>query len=120
MKGLFDTNILIDYLNGIKAAKQEIDRYPSILISTISWMEILVGTTKTEEPSVRNFLSRFQHVALSPPVAERAVEIRRNTGIRLPDAIIQASAQVENALLISRNTRDFSEDDPSVRVPYRL
>ena len=49
MKALFDTNILIDYLNGIDAARQEIARYEHPSISLITWMEVLVGTTAEEE-----------------------------------------------------------------------
>jgi len=41
-------------------------------------------------------------------------------GMRLPDALIWASAQHESALLVSRNTRDFPADAPGVRVPYQL
>ena len=52
--------------------------------------------------------------------AETAVGLRREHGIRLPDAIIWASARRENALLVSRNSRDFPPGAPEVRVPYRL
>ena len=60
MKALFDTNILIDYLNGIDAARQEIARYEYASFSLITWMEVLVGTAAEEEPIVREFLHRFQ------------------------------------------------------------
>jgi hypothetical protein len=40
--------------------------------------------------------------------------------MRLPDAIIWASAQKENALLVSRNTKDFPVDAPGIRIPYTL
>ena len=43
MKGLFDTNILIDYLAGIDEARRELALYRSSLISVITWMEVLVG-----------------------------------------------------------------------------
>ena len=120
MKALFDTNILIDYLNGIEAAKQEIERFPNAAISTITWIEVMVGTTPDEEPATRQFLSRFRLIPVSPDVSERAVKIRQETRIRLPDAVIRASAEAEEALLISRNTKDFPEDEPWVRVPYVL
>lgn len=120
MKALFDTNILIDYLNGIGAAREEINRYQQVAISAITWMEVMVGTNPDEETLVRNFLSRFTLIPLTAKVAERAVEIRRATRIRLPDAIIRASAEIENALLISRNTKDFPASEPWVRIPYQL
>lgn len=120
MKALFDTNILIDYLNGITLAKEEIDRYAHIAISVVTWMEVMVGTKPEEEAAVRRFLSRFEPVPLSATIAERAVEIRRATRVRLPDAIIRASAEVAHALLVSRNTKDFPEGEPWVRIPYKL
>lgn len=120
MKALFDTNILIDYLNGIEAAKAEIERYPHIAISMITWMDVMLGTKQEEEAAVRRFLSRFEQIPVSANIAERAVNIRRASRVRLPDAIIRASAESEQALLVSRNTKDFPEDEPWVRVPYKL
>ncbi len=120
MKALFDTNILIDYLNGIEAAKEEIKRYPHIAISLVTWMEVMVGAKSEEEAAIRRFLARFALIPLNTNIAERAVDIRRATKIRLPDAIIRASVELEHALLVSRNTKDFPEDEPWVRVPYKL
>ncbi|ORJ55840.1 type II toxin-antitoxin system VapC family toxin [Geothermobacter hydrogeniphilus] len=120
VKALLDTNILIDYLNGIEQAREELDRHDRLLVSVITWMEVMVGATAEEDAPVRAFLSRFEVVSINPEIAERAVEIRRQTGIRLPDAIIWASAQCEDALLVSRNSRDFPPDAPGVRVPYLL
>jgi len=53
-------------------------------------------------------------------VANRAVEIRKQNKIKLRDAIVWASAQVNSLLLVSRNTKDFPADEPGVRVPYHL
>ncbi len=43
MKALFDTNILIDYLNGHAEAAAEIAKHGERLISRVSWMETLAG-----------------------------------------------------------------------------
>ena len=120
MKALFDTNILIDYLNGVETAKEEINRYDNPMISPITWMEVLVGTSDTEQDTVRSFLSRFHQIDIDDKVAEIAVTVRRSYKMRLPDAIIWASAQKESALLISRNTKDFPVDAPGIRIPYSL
>ena len=119
MKALFDSNILIDYLNGSAKARTEIDRYRQRLISTVTWMEVLAGArNEAEEDVIEMFLRDFTLVEVSRPVARAAVAMQRAHRIRLPDAVIWASAQHESALLITRNTRDFPRDDPSVRVPY--
>lgn len=120
MNALLDTNILIDYLNGVAAARDEIRRYPQPCISPISWMEVMVGVNAAEEKPVRRFLTTFRQIAIDHKIAERAVAIRRNTRIRLPDAIIWASAQSANTLLVTRNSKDFPSDEPGVRVPYEL
>jgi predicted nucleic acid-binding protein len=120
VNALFDTNILIDYLGGVSAAKKELARYEYRAISTITWMEVLVGTTEEDEAAIRAWLSSFDVIALDSAVANRAVEIRKEKRIRLPDAIVWASAQVNSLLLVSRNTKDFPADEPGVRVPYKI
>lgn len=121
VKALFDTNILVDYLNGIPPAREELQRHPERLISLLTWMEILVGChDPEEEATARRFLDGFEIVPVNGGVAERAVALRRQYRLRLPDAIIWASAQEHSALLITRDTRDFPADAPEIRVPYQL
>lgn len=43
VKALFDTNILIDFLNAVPHAREELALYKDKAISVISWMEVLVG-----------------------------------------------------------------------------
>lgn len=71
-------------------------------------------------PALRAWLGTFHVIELDGPVADRAVHIRKNRKIRLPDAIIWATAQVHSLLLVSRNTKDFPADEPGVRVPYKV
>jgi predicted nucleic acid-binding protein len=119
MKALFDTNILIDYLNGRPEAETEIARHKSRLISVVTWMEVLAGAhNEAEEDVIEMFLRDFTLVDLSRPIARAAVSLRRSRRIRLPDAIIWASAQHQSALLVTRNTKDFPRTEPGVRVPY--
>lgn len=121
MRALIDTNILIDYLAGTDAARQELARYGAPAISAITWMEVLVGARADEEvASLRSFLGRFERLPIDDAVSEAAVAIRRERRIRLPDAIIWATAQVAQTILVTRNTRDFPADDPGVRVPYSV
>ncbi|WP_206956962.1 type II toxin-antitoxin system VapC family toxin [Trinickia acidisoli] len=120
VKALFDTNILIDYLSGVGAAKKELARYEYRAVSIVTWMEVLVGTTANDEAAIRTWLSSFEVIALNSSIASRAVEIRKQRRIRLPDAIVWASADVNSLLLVSRNTKDFPADEPGVRVPYKV
>lgn len=120
MSGLFDTCILIDYLNGIPAARDELALYREKHISVITWMEILVGATPDNEAGTREFLGRFRLVEIDPRIREEAVVLRRVHRLKLPDAAIWASARIIDASLVTRNTKDFSESMPGIRIPYRL
>jgi predicted nucleic acid-binding protein len=119
MNAVVDTNILIDYLKGSPNAKRELDAFETTYISLISWVEVLVGAAEGDEESeIREFLRRFRVHPVDEGVAERAVSIRREHKIRLPDAIIWATAQQLGILLVTRNTRDFPHNNPGIRVPY--
>jgi predicted nucleic acid-binding protein len=121
VKLLFDTNILIDYLNGVEAAMVEVERSRERCISIISWMELLAGAKDdAEEDVIDMFLREFRVVDLTRRIARDAMEIRRAHRIRLPDAMIWASAKAESALLVTRNTKDFPEGEIGIRVPYEL
>jgi len=118
VKALFDTNILIDYLRGIEASRTELDRYEDKAISIVTWMEVLVGALPPLAVATRAFLDSFAVVPIDTAVAERAVALRQAHRVKLPDAIVWASAQVQGRLLVTRDTKGFPGDDPGVRVPY--
>lgn len=119
--GVFDTNILIDQLNGVIVAADEIDQYVKPAISIVTWIEVLAGAnSELEDAIIRHLLKDFTILPLTTDIAERAAQIRRTTSLELPDAVILATAEVHGCPLITRNTRDFSASDPRVRVPYRL
>lgn len=119
MKALFDSNILIDYLNGVNAARTELKKYSNKAISIISWMEVMIGVESEEEEGVvRPFLETFLVQPLTQEIAERSVKLRRRDRLKLPDAIIKASAEELGILFVTRNAKDFSKRDPAVRIPY--
>ncbi len=120
VKALFDTNILVDYLNAVPQARSELQRYTEKAISIVTWMEVMVGAASDIEDATRGFLSSFDIVALGGEIAERAVSLRRSHHVKLPDAIIWATAQTHAMLLVTRNTKDFGAGDPGIRMPYRL
>jgi len=117
---LFDTNILIDYLNGVPQAKLEHGQYSDKAISMITWMEVMVGVTPQTETGTKAFLRDFLLLPIDELVAERAVLIRQTKRIKLPDAIVWATAQVHNRIFVTRNTKDMAPSEPGVRVPYQI
>ena len=48
------------------------------------------------------------------------VMLRRQHKMKLPDAIVWATAQVNKRLLVTRNTKDYPWDEPGIRVPYQI
>ncbi len=44
IRAVVDSDVLIDFLQGIEAARSEINRYNPALYSVISWMEVMCGT----------------------------------------------------------------------------
>jgi hypothetical protein len=117
---VFDTNIVIDALNGVPDAATEYSRYERVFISRITWMEVLIGA-QDDEPQLRDFLdSHFAIISLDLTVAEIAIRLRREYRLHLPDAIIWATAQANQAILVTRNTKDFQFDWDGIRVPYAV
>ena len=121
MKAVFDTNILIDYLNGIDAARIELAQYGKRQISIITFIEVLVGAKDSEEEkAIRGFLSYFEILELTSEIAAETVLIRKNFQLKIPDAIVYATARTQGCILVSRNTKDLKQEWPDVRVPYQI
>lgn len=57
---LFDTNILIDYLNGVPQARDELTRYAAKSISIVTFMEVLIGAADAMEPGRVRFFRSFR------------------------------------------------------------
>lgn len=123
MTGFFDTNILIDFLNGIPEAQDALSPFSRRIISRITWMEVMAGAKDSPGENItRRFLSQFELHEISPDIAEAAVTLRRHhiPKLRLPDAIILASARLVGCRLSTRNTRDFPQASADIHVPYQL
>ncbi len=116
----FDSNIVIDWLNRRPEAKAELLRYKRHRISRIVWTEVLAGEELQDRDGVRQVISAFDVVEIDARTALAAADIRHRTRMKLMDAYILATAQVNGAILITRNTKDFPAEMPGVRVPYIL
>jgi predicted nucleic acid-binding protein len=108
---LVDTDVFVDHLRGARELQPGRD---TISYSVITRCELFAGT-HTEEAAVELLLAPFRELPVDRAVAERAGRVRRETGIRTPDAIIAATALVHRLGLVTRNTRDF-EPVPGLRL----
>ncbi len=117
---LFDSNIVIDFLSGNPSADREIQRAPQRAISLVTWIEVMVGAKEERRAETRTVLDRFNILPITTEIAEQAVILRREHRLKLPDALILATAEVEDYLLLTRDTRDFPQLNTRVHFPYQM
>lgn len=121
MKVLFDTNILIDHVQGHRAARQAIARYSGAAISVITWVEIMSGVSPAQENAMRLWLDRFHLIQVDADIAVYAAALRQERRLDLADALIVATAQASGRTLVTRDRALCHElDDPPVLIPYDL
>lgn len=116
----FDTNIIIDVMLDRTAAIEELGRHDSHRISRVVWTELLAGEPSTTRGRLGLKLTRFEIVEIDETIATMAADIRHVTRMKLLDAFILATARVNGAMLVTRNTKDFPPGMPGVRIPYTL
>lgn len=102
-----DTNICIYLLKGILRDPLPEAEY---CISVITRMELLSFSlpSQTEEKLLMEFLKELKIIPLDEAVQEQAIALRKTYSIKLPDAIIAATALTRRAVLAS-NDRDLSK-----------
>ncbi|MCI5050848.1 MAG: type II toxin-antitoxin system VapC family toxin [Candidatus Pacebacteria bacterium] len=112
---LLDTNILIYYLNGNKTA-YEIIANNHIFISVITKMEMLsfVNLSKEEEQKIEKLLSLFTVLPLSDKTQNKTIEVRKKYKLKLPDAIIAATALELGCSLVTADKQMLSVDELSI------
>jgi predicted nucleic acid-binding protein len=115
----FDSNILIDALNGHPLAHAEIARVDRPWISRMTWIEVLSKERGATLRVIERFLDGFAVDEVDTQVAGHAGALRRERPrLKVADAVILASAQVHHRILVTRNIKDFPAQMPGIRVPY--
>ena len=112
MKYLFDSNILIYHLNG-QLNQRGTDLLAEGLTgegaySIVTKIELLgFNQTDDAEQQARLLLSSLQSLDLSTSIAEQTIQIRKTRKLKLPDAIIAATALDYNLTLTIYNIKHF-------------
>lgn len=120
---LLDTNTVLDYMGNKLPGKaknliaQIID--DEINLSVINKIELL-GFSKVEQDLI-DFVGYSNIHPIDEVVVDKTIEMRSLYKIKLPDAIIAATALVNELAIITRNTKDFNKiDGLEVLNPYEL
>ena len=114
IKYLWDTNTAIYYLQQQfpTSAEKFIDdllKEESPTISVITEIELLCWKTATEKDLdvLNGFIKDALVIELEQSIKLKTAEIRKVHRIKLPDAIIAATAMVYGLILLTRNVEDF-------------
>jgi len=85
------------------------------VVSIITVIELLgfPRLTRQDETRIQSLLSGFTVVAVDERIATQAVVIKRRHGVKTPDAIIAATALLENTCLVTRD-QDLLDKVPEV------
>lgn len=100
-KILFDTNAVIYFIN----SPFDINNI-NIFISVISEIELLSypKITQGEENKIRYFLNNNVNIInLDENIKNETISIRKNFNIKIPDAIIIATAKVNNLSILTQD-----------------
>lgn len=105
---VLDTNIVLYILAG----EYDLSRIPegTIFISFITELELLSypKLSKNDERKIQDFLSGILKVGIQKEIKEKTIMLRKKYSIKLPDAMIAATALVLKATLIS-NDKHFKK-----------
>lgn len=116
--GYLDTNILIAYFGGDTAVKFALERFSGLKLPAIAYTEFMAGLeTSREEDVFRNIIgSLFDVVQTDMDICGEAAVLRRRLRLKLPDALIYATAKTGGGVLITRD-KDFDAGQDDIYVP---
>ena len=123
---LIDTNVIANFTS-VKFSEKAmdflanvIDETPNISVITkieaLSWHSAIIQ----EEANVKSFVNYSNIITLSDMIVDECIVIRRNVKMKTPDAIIAATAIVNNFTLLTSDA-DFNRI-PNLRIlnPFDL
>ena len=123
-KLLIDTDVLIDYLRGQPQAVEFLESLRELLlISTMTIAELNAGVRDGKERELLNELIRaFQIMPVDEAISIKGGLYRRDYGkshgVGLADALIAATAELNQATLVTLNQKHFPMI-VDIIVPYK-
>jgi predicted nucleic acid-binding protein len=118
-KMVIDTNIALYLLDGDEILKEYLED-KAFYLSSITELELLgfKGITETEETAIEFFLEECSIVDMNRGIKDITIDLRRNYKLKLPDAIIAATAIFLGIPLISADGH-FDEIEDLVFIKYQ-
>lgn len=108
---LIDTDVFVDHIRGARSLDAKVG---AASFSVVTRCELFAGPAE-QEHDVRALLAPLKELSVDGAIAERAGQIRRETGIHTTDALIAATALEHGLTLMTRNRRHF-EHVPKLRL----
>jgi len=110
---LLDTNAVIYYFRGMQKAiavfKLIEDANEEVNLSVITKIELLSFDNEDELKNIDRLLVNSRIFSLDDEIVDKTIEVRRKYKLKLPDAIIAATAMVNNLILVTHNKKDFKK-----------
>jgi len=110
---LVDTDVMVDYLRGHEKAVSLVKKQAGrIILSSIVVAELYAGVKgNAEQATLDDVVSLFRVVPVTADIARAGGLLKRDFGkshgVGLADAVLAATAQVENAELSTLNIRHY-------------
>jgi tRNA(fMet)-specific endonuclease VapC len=111
---LCDTNILIEFYKNNTAIIQELRQLGSqnLAISVITRVELYYGAVnKNELKRIQKHLDLLQNIPTDRPISQQFIQLMANYSLShkltIPDALITATALVNDLELYTLNIKDF-------------
>ena len=108
LRYVLDTNAVVSLLNGNRELATRLEASAYVGISVITYLEFLAfdGLTPNDRKNFKSFCSRIEIVPLAhnDELADSALTLRTRHRLKLPDAIIGATALCRKAIIITNDS----------------
>lgn len=117
--GYLDTNVLIGFFKADEAVRAALERFDTLKIPAAAYAEFMVGLSfEAQRQAADKVVSAvFEIVHTDRAICHEAADLRRKMRLKLPDALIYATARVGGGVLITRDMKDFDPDAKDIYVP---
>ena len=107
---LIDSNVIVDFFNKeLPESGRKLLFSIDPLISIITFIEVFANSKASEEEVKQRFCDVATVYNVGFEIASVTIKLRKKYKIKLPDALIAATALYSNLVLITRNVSDFEK-----------